>query len=49
MDGVLVKDKALNPFEDSASFLAFIRDLGLYLRILSNNSTRPPKEIVEKL
>lgn len=49
MDGVLVKDKALNPFEDASAFLDFLRDASLHFRILSNNSTRAPEAIVEKL
>ncbi len=49
LDGVLVKDKALNPFTDSHNFLEGIRRLGIPFRVVSNNSTRPPKRILEEL
>lgn len=49
LDGVLVKDKALNPFPDTHSFLNGIRSLNIPFRVVSNNSTRPPKKILEEL
>ncbi|MCS7171494.1 MAG: hypothetical protein N3D14_06185 [Aquificaceae bacterium] len=49
LDGVLVKDKALNPFSDSASFLEALRSSQIPFRVVSNNSTRPPEKIVEAL
>lgn len=49
LDGVLVKDKALNPFPDTITFLRALREMGIPFRVVSNNSTRPPKKIVEEL
>ncbi|MCS7277648.1 MAG: HAD-IIA family hydrolase [Aquificaceae bacterium] len=49
MDGVLVKDKALNPFPDTVEFLKGIRKMGVSFRVVSNNSTKPPKWIIEEL
>lgn len=49
LDGVLVRDKALNPFPDSTLFLEEIRNLNIPFRVVSNNSTRPPKKILEEL
>lgn len=49
LDGVLVRDKALNPFEDSAFFLEELRRLSVPFRIVSNNSTRPPYRLVKDL
>ncbi len=48
-DGVLVKDKALNPFEDTIEFMQNIRRLSIPFRVVSNNSTRPPDILIEKL
>ncbi len=49
LDGVLVKDKKLNPFEDTKDFVTFLRKEGIPFKILSNNSTRPPKVLVYDL
>ncbi len=49
LDGVLVKDKALNPFPDTLEFLDFLEKNSLPFRVVSNNSTRPPKEMLENL
>ncbi|WP_340694991.1 HAD-IIA family hydrolase [Hydrogenobacter thermophilus] len=49
LDGVLVKDKALNPFPDAVEFLRFLSDTGLPFKVVSNNSTRPPEEILQEL
>lgn len=49
LDGVLVRDKALNPFEDSRDFLRSLRELGIPFRIVSNNSTRPPQRLIRDL
>lgn len=49
MDGVLVKDKALNPFPDTLPFLDFLRSEGIPFRVVSNNSTRPPSTLLEDL
>jgi len=49
LDGVLVKDKALNPFPDSHTFLKGIRGFNIPFRVVSNNSTRPPQKILEEL
>ncbi len=47
LDGVLVKDKEFNIFEDSKEFLGFLKNKDF--KILSNNSTRPPEELVNIL
>lgn len=49
MDGVLTKDKEFNPFPDAKDFLSFLKEKGIPFRIVSNNSTRSPELIVEKL
>lgn len=49
LDGVLVKDKALNPFEDTLTFLNGLRTLKIPFRVVSNNSTRPPKKLLRDL
>ncbi|ACG57128.1 HAD-superfamily hydrolase, subfamily IIA [Hydrogenobaculum sp. Y04AAS1] len=47
LDGVLVKDKEFNLFEDSKAFLSFLKTKNF--KILSNNSTKPPEELVKIL
>ncbi|NPB06359.1 MAG: HAD-IIA family hydrolase [Aquificae bacterium] len=49
MDGVLTRDKELNPFPDAADFLTFLRSQGVPFKIVSNNSTRPPRLIARAL
>ncbi len=49
MDGVLTRDKEFNPIEGAVDFINRIRELGIPFRIVSNNSTRHPSLIVEKL
>ena len=49
LDGVLVKDKKLNPFPDTLPFLEFLRKEGIPFRVVSNNSRIPPRELKEKL
>ncbi len=49
LDGVLVKDKALNPFEDTVAFLERLRSLNIPFRVVSNNSTRPPERLLREL
>ncbi len=49
LDGVLVKDKALNPFEDTINFLENLRKLKVPFRLVSNNSTRPPEKLLREL
>lgn len=49
MDGVLTKDKEFNLFPDTKDFLYFLRERNIPFRIVSNNSTRAPELIVEKL
>jgi 4-nitrophenyl phosphatase len=49
LDGVLVKDKALTPFPQTAELLRFLKDKGIPFKVLSNNSTKPPHMIVEEL
>ncbi len=49
MDGVLTKDKEFNPFEYAPHFIKNLKKKGIPFRIVSNNSTRSPDLIVEKL
>jgi len=49
LDGVLVKDKKLNPFGDTADFLNFLREKGIPFRVVSNNSRIPPEVLRERL
>ena len=49
MDGVLVKDKALNPFQDTLFFIEGLRKRNIPFRVVSNNSTKPPKKILNEL
>ncbi len=49
LDGVLVKDKDLNPFSDTQEFINFIREEDIPFRIVSNNSTRSPNKLIEDL
>ncbi|MFN3813479.1 MAG: HAD-IIA family hydrolase [Aquificaceae bacterium] len=49
MDGVLVKDKALNPFPETADLLTFLRKNNVPFRVVSNNSTKPTDSIVGRL
>ncbi len=49
MDGVLTKDKEFTPFDHAPQLLKNLRQRGIPFRIVSNNSTRPPSLIVEKL
>ncbi|RMH80206.1 MAG: HAD-IIA family hydrolase [Acidobacteria bacterium] len=49
LDGVLVKDKALNPFPDTVDFLKTLRDRSVPFRVVSNNSTRPPERMIKDL
>ncbi|NPA32754.1 MAG: HAD-IIA family hydrolase [Aquificae bacterium] len=49
MDGVLTRDKEFNLFEGAREFIDFLKKRGVPFRIVSNNSTRPPGMIVEKL
>ncbi len=49
MDGVLTKDKEFNPFDYAPTFIKNLKAKGIPFRIVSNNSTRPPSLIVEKL
>lgn len=47
LDGVIVKDKEFNLFEDTKEFMDFIKNKDFV--ILSNNSTRAPEQILEIL
>ncbi len=49
MDGVLTKDKEFNPFEFAPKFIRLLKEKKVPFRIVSNNSTRDPKLIVDKL
>lgn len=49
MDGVLTRDKELNPFEDAPPFIKRLRERSVPFRVVSNNSTRPPELIIKKL
>ena len=49
MDGVLTRDKELNPFPYASEFVRNLKSKGIPFRIVSNNSTRSPKEIVNTL
>ena len=49
LDGVLVRDKKLTPFEDTPKFINFLRSSSIPFRVLSNNSTKPPSLIVKEL
>jgi 4-nitrophenyl phosphatase len=47
LDGVLVGDKKFNPIKGAKEFLEVLRSKGIPFRVVSNNSTRPPSEIVK--
>lgn len=49
LDGVLVKNKRLDLFDDTLDFLAFLRDRGVPFRVVSNNSRIPPEELRKRL
>ena len=49
LDGVLVKDKKLNLFEDTLSFLSFLREKEIPFKVVSNNSRIPPEELKKRL
>lgn len=49
MDGVLTKDKEFTPFPDAPGFIKRLKERGVPFRIVSNNSTRPPKVLVDML
>ena len=49
MDGVLTRDKEFNPFPYAPAFIRNLKERGIPFRIVSNNSTRSPKVIVDLL
>ncbi|WP_448588013.1 HAD-IIA family hydrolase [Thermocrinis sp.] len=49
LDGVLVRDKKLNPLDGAKEFLQRLRERKTPFRIVSNNSTRAPSELVSLL
>ncbi|WP_333783985.1 HAD-IIA family hydrolase [Thermocrinis sp.] len=49
LDGVLVGDKKLNPLDGSKEFLKKLESEQIPFRVVSNNSTRPPSELVRLL
>jgi len=49
MDGVLTKDKEFTPFDYAPSFIRHLKERGIPFRIVSNNSTRPPSLLVDRL
>ncbi len=49
MDGVLTRDKEFNPFDYAPEFIRHLKERRVPFRIVSNNSTRSPSLIVQKL
>jgi len=49
LDGVLVKNKKLDLFEDTLDFLSFLRERKIPFRVVSNNSRIPPGELRKRL
>ena len=49
MDGVLTKDKNFTPFEHATDFIKFLKAEKIPFKIVSNNSTRPPYELITAL
>jgi len=49
MDGVLTRDKEFTPFDYAPTFIRHLKERGVPFRIVSNNSTRPPHLIVDRL
>ncbi|WP_448583630.1 HAD-IIA family hydrolase [Thermocrinis sp.] len=49
LDGVLVGDKKLNPLDGAKDFLRKLKSEKIPFRVVSNNSTRPPLELVKLL
>ena len=49
LDGVLVKNKKLDLFDDTLDFLGFLREKGIPFRVVSNNSRIPPAELRRRL
>ncbi|MEO2153904.1 MAG: HAD-IIA family hydrolase [Aquificota bacterium] len=49
LDGVLVKNKNLDLFDDTLSFFRFLREKNIPFKVVSNNSRIPPEEIRKKL
>ena len=49
LDGVLVGDKKLNPLDGAKEFLQKLKSEKIPFRVVSNNSTRPPSELVKLL
>ena len=49
LDGVLVKNKKLDLFDDTVDFLKLLREEGIPFKVVSNNSRIPPDELLKKL
>ncbi len=49
LDGVLVKNKKLDLFDDTVGFLKLLREEGIPFRVVSNNSRIPPDELLRRL
>jgi 4-nitrophenyl phosphatase len=49
LDGVLTRGREMTPFPDAANFVEFLKDSGITFRIVTNNSTKSPEEIVRRL
>ncbi len=49
LDGVLVKDKDFNIFEDAPEFIKKLRSNYIPFKIATNNSRLPPEDIAKKL
>jgi len=49
LDGVLVRNKKLDLFDDTLDFLGFLRKNSIPFRVVSNNSRIPPGELRKRL
>ncbi len=49
LDGVLVKNKNMEIFEDSPLFVDYLHEKNIPFKIATNNSRTPPSEIADKL
>jgi len=49
LDGVLVRNKKLDLFEDTLDFINFLREKSIPFKVVSNNSRIPPKVLSQQL
>ena len=49
LDGVLTKDKALNPFDDAGYFIDYINKKGIPYKIATNNTLYSPQNLEKRL